>query len=63
VRIKRHTARRVRYWVPRFRRADDDAVRAYHNFASALYVRAEANIIERVTGSEARRRSRRENGL
>lgn len=58
MKTRRSTRRLVRYWVPRFRRADDDAVRVYHRYAGAIYGHTEAWIIERVTRSEARRRVR-----
>lgn len=58
MKISRYTARRVRYWVPRFRLADDEGVRVYHRYAHSIYVYREARIIERVTRSEGRRRAR-----
>lgn len=58
MKTSRFTRRAVRYWVPRFRGADDEAIRVYEKFAGRIYSHREGWIIERVCRSEARRRKR-----
>lgn len=55
--VRRFTARAVRLWVPKMRRADDRTLAAYHRHAEDVFVLSEAIIIRRVCRSEMRRRS------